>query len=131
VAVPDIRERWRTSLIEATTYDWAVEHEHVAGVLGRLIWGTDTSAFYRDIARLAELPSGTSVLDIPCGGGPGEGEHVSQWSTRLLLRTPKRAKPTTQRQHSRISKRDPARLTRSRVSRNSAPSNGGWWRRPR
>jgi SAM-dependent methyltransferase len=69
VAVPDIRERWRTTFIEASTYDWAVEHEHVAGVLGRLIWGTDTSAFYRDIARLAELRSGTSVLDIPCGGG--------------------------------------------------------------
>ena len=69
MAVPDLRERWRTSFIEATTYDWAVEHEHVAGVLGRLIWGTDTAAFYRDIARLAELPSGTSVLDIPCGGG--------------------------------------------------------------
>ena len=69
MAVPDLRERWRTSFIEATTYDWAVEHEHVAGVLGRLIWGTDTAAFYRDIARLTELPSGTSVLDIPCGGG--------------------------------------------------------------
>jgi hypothetical protein len=39
--VPDIRERWRTSLIEATAYDWAVEHEHIAGVLGRVIWGTD------------------------------------------------------------------------------------------
>src|SRR5437588_12052140 len=35
---------------------------------GTLIWGTDTSAFYRDIARLSELPPGTSVLDIPCGG---------------------------------------------------------------
>jgi SAM-dependent methyltransferase len=67
--VPDLRERWRTSFIEATTYDWAVEHEHVAGVLGRLIWGTDTSAFYRDIARLGDLPSATRVLDIPCGGG--------------------------------------------------------------
>jgi SAM-dependent methyltransferase len=67
--VPDLRERWRTGFIEASTYDWAVEHEHVAGVLGRLIWGTDTGAFYRDIARLAQLPAGASVLDIPCGGG--------------------------------------------------------------
>ncbi len=67
--MPDLRERWRTSLIEATTYDWAVEHEHIAGLLGRLIWGTDTSVFYRDIARLTELPAGTRVLDIPCGGG--------------------------------------------------------------
>jgi SAM-dependent methyltransferase len=67
--MPDLRERWRTGFIEASVYDWAVDHEHVASVLGRLIWGTDTSAFYRDIARLADLPSGTSVLDIPCGGG--------------------------------------------------------------
>jgi SAM-dependent methyltransferase len=67
--VPDLRERWRTGFIEATTYDWAVEHELVSGVLGRLVWGTHMGAFYRDIARLAELPDGTSVLDIPCGGG--------------------------------------------------------------
>jgi SAM-dependent methyltransferase len=68
-AVPELRERWRTSFIEATTYDWAVEHERVAAVLGRLIWGTDTAAFYHDIAQFSELPPGTSVLDIPCGGG--------------------------------------------------------------
>ncbi len=67
--MPDLRERWRTGWLEASAYDWAVENEHVARVLGRLIWGTDTSAFYRDIARLSELPQGTSVLDIPCGGG--------------------------------------------------------------
>jgi SAM-dependent methyltransferase len=67
--VPDLRERWRTSFIEATSYDWAVEHEHVARVLGQLVWGTNTSAFYRDIARLSELPTGSRVLDIPCGGG--------------------------------------------------------------
>jgi SAM-dependent methyltransferase len=67
--VPDLRERWRTSFIEATAYDWAVEHERAAGLLGRLVWGTDTSAFYREIARLSELPAGTKVLDIPCGGG--------------------------------------------------------------
>lgn len=69
MAVPDIRERWRTSFFEATTYDWAVEHEHVAAVVGRLIWGTDTSAFYSDISRLSELPTATRVLDVPCGGG--------------------------------------------------------------
>jgi SAM-dependent methyltransferase len=67
--VPDIRERWRTSFIEATTYDWAVEHEQIARLFGRLIWDTDTAAFYRDIARLSELPVGTRVLDVPCGGG--------------------------------------------------------------
>ena len=67
--MPDLRDRWRTGFIEATTYDWAVEHERIAGVLGRLVWGTDTAAFFADIARLSELPAGSSVLDIPCGGG--------------------------------------------------------------
>jgi hypothetical protein len=46
VAVADIRERWRTSLIEATP-ESAVEHEHGGDVLGRLTCGTDTGAFYR------------------------------------------------------------------------------------
>src|SRR5260370_25896359 len=94
-SMPDLRERWRTSFIEATTYDWAVEHQHIARVLGRLIRGTDTAAFYRDIARLSELPPGASVLDIPCGGGaafPGlrpRRDPTSVWpvpSPRLLRR---------------------------------------------
>lgn len=67
--MPDLRERWRTGWFEATAYDWAVEHERVARLLGQLIWGTNTDRFYRDIARLADLAAGTSVLDIPCGGG--------------------------------------------------------------
>ena len=50
-------------------YDSVVEHERLAGVLGRLIWGTDTSAFYQEIARLGEEPDGTVILDVPCGGG--------------------------------------------------------------
>src|SRR6266436_232477 len=67
--MPDLRERWRTSWLEATAYDSVIEHENLARVLGQLVWGTDTSAFYRDIARLSELPSDARVLDIPCGGG--------------------------------------------------------------
>jgi SAM-dependent methyltransferase len=45
-----------------------VEHEHVAGVLRRPL-RAPTRAFYRDIARLSNLPADTSVLDIPCGSG--------------------------------------------------------------
>jgi len=50
-------------------YDWAVEREPVTRVLGQLVWGTDTAAFHRDIARLADQPDGTAILDSPCGGG--------------------------------------------------------------
>lgn len=69
MAVFDVRERWRSGWLEATVYDSVVERERLAGVLGRLIWGTDTSAFYREIARLGEAPDGTVILDVPCGGG--------------------------------------------------------------
>ena len=81
MAVFDVRERWRSGWLEATVYDSVVEHERLAGVLGRLIWGTDTSVFYREIARLAEEPDGTVILDVPCGGGVafrglGPGQRV-------------------------------------------------------
>jgi SAM-dependent methyltransferase len=38
-------------------------------VLGWLVWGVDAAGFYREIARLADEPDGSAVLDIPCGGG--------------------------------------------------------------
>jgi SAM-dependent methyltransferase len=67
--MPDLRERWRTGWLEATAYDSVIEHERLARALGWLAWGTNTSAFYRELARLSEQPDGDSVLDIPCGGG--------------------------------------------------------------
>jgi SAM-dependent methyltransferase len=67
--MPDLRERWRTGWLEATAYDAVVEHERLARPLGWLAWGTDTSAFYRELVRLGDQPDGSSVLDIPCGGG--------------------------------------------------------------
>ena len=65
----DVRERWRTGWLEATTYDAVVEHEHLARIFGRLIWGTDTAAFYQEIARLADERDDAAILDLPCGGG--------------------------------------------------------------
>jgi ubiquinone/menaquinone biosynthesis C-methylase UbiE len=67
--VPDLRERWRTGRLEATVYDSVVEREQLARVFGRLIWGTETTDFYSEIARLADEPDGSAILDVPCGGG--------------------------------------------------------------
>ncbi len=67
--MPDLHERWRTGWLEATAYDSVIEHERLAQPLGRLVWGIDAAAFYRELARLSELPDGCAVLDIPCGGG--------------------------------------------------------------
>ena len=88
-AVPDIRERWRTSFIERSTYERAVEHEHMARVLGRLIWGTDTAAFYRDIARLSSCRPAPASSTSPCVGGvafrrlgPDRSCAMSPWTFR-------------------------------------------------
>ena len=63
------REIWKSGWLEATAYDFVVEREPLAGAFGRLIWGVEAAKLYRDIARLADAPDGTSILDIPCGGG--------------------------------------------------------------
>jgi SAM-dependent methyltransferase len=65
----DVRERWRTGWLDAVAYDSAVERERLVRVFGKLLWGTDTRRFFRSIAELGELPAGTAVLDVPCGGG--------------------------------------------------------------
>jgi ubiquinone/menaquinone biosynthesis C-methylase UbiE len=46
------------------------------------MWGSDMRRMFADVPRLADTPAGTSVLDIPCGGGfalrglrPGQAVH--------------------------------------------------------
>jgi len=67
--VPDLRERWRTGWLEATVYDSVIERELFARLLGRLVWGIDAGAFFRELSRLGDEPDGTAILDVPCGGG--------------------------------------------------------------
>jgi SAM-dependent methyltransferase len=100
--VPDLRERWRTGWLEATAYDAVIEHEHLARVLGRLAWGTDTSAFYRELGRLADEPDGTAILDIPCGGGVAfrglsSGQRVQYTAADLSPVMLKRARAEAER----------------------------------
>ncbi|ORB18322.1 SAM-dependent methyltransferase [Mycobacterium noviomagense] len=46
-----------------------MKHDRVARIGARAQWGADMRLMHAEIARLGDLPSGTSVLDIPCGGG--------------------------------------------------------------
>jgi ubiquinone/menaquinone biosynthesis C-methylase UbiE len=46
------------------------------------MWGADMRRMFADVARVADAPAGTSILDIPCGGGfafrglrPGQPVH--------------------------------------------------------
>jgi SAM-dependent methyltransferase len=67
--VADVREQWREGRINAALYDEVVERERLARVFGALLWGTDAGRLFRDIALLGEVPDGSAILDVPCGGG--------------------------------------------------------------
>jgi|tagenome__1003787_1003787.scaffolds.fasta_scaffold20611692_2 ubiquinone/menaquinone biosynthesis C-methylase UbiE len=65
----DVTERWRTERVMAAVYDAGVKHDRVAMIGAWAMWGADMRRMFADVARLADSPAGTSVLDIPCGGG--------------------------------------------------------------
>lgn len=50
-------------------YDFTIQHERFFRLLSRVIWAADVRPFYADLAALRDLPDGTQVLDVPCGGG--------------------------------------------------------------
>jgi hypothetical protein len=65
----NVTERWRTERVMAAFYDTGVKHDRVAMVGTWAMWGADMRLMFADVARLADVPAGTSVLDIPCGVG--------------------------------------------------------------
>lgn len=60
---------WGEDPLWATFYDWSVEHPRY----GRAIWkfgvGTSLDKLYAAAAEIGNLPAGSKVLDVPCGGG--------------------------------------------------------------
>jgi SAM-dependent methyltransferase len=50
-------------------YDFVAEREWLARPGGIALWATDTRLFFDSIRTLGELPDGSAVLDVPCGGG--------------------------------------------------------------
>jgi ubiquinone/menaquinone biosynthesis C-methylase UbiE len=65
----DVTERWRTERVMAAMYETGVKHDSVATVGAWAMWGADMRRMFADVERLADVPIGASVLDIPCGGG--------------------------------------------------------------
>jgi SAM-dependent methyltransferase len=80
-------------------YDFGVEREWLARPAGLLLWGTDTRRLYVTIRATRELPDGSAVLDVPCGGGvalrgvrPGIRYTGVDVSPAMLERTRRRAR---------------------------------------
>jgi ubiquinone/menaquinone biosynthesis C-methylase UbiE len=65
----DVTEKWRSERVTAAIYDAGVKHDRVAMVGAWAMWGTDLRRMFASVDRVADVPSGASVLDIPCGGG--------------------------------------------------------------
>ena len=65
----DVTEKWRSERVTAAIYDAGVKHDRVAMAGAWAMWGTDLRRMFASIDRVADVPSGASVLDIPCGGG--------------------------------------------------------------
>ena len=71
---------WSDDPLWASFYDWSVEHPRAGGALWRLGIGSDLSRLYTAAAEIGRQPAGSSILDVPCGGGvalrglrPGQG----------------------------------------------------------
>lgn len=72
-SLPGILERIRPDVpfngIAGAVYDFGVEREHVGRVMGWLMFRMDTRLMYQSMACVADVKSGSTILDVPCGGG--------------------------------------------------------------
>ncbi len=87
---------WGEDPLWATVYDWTVEHPAPGALLWRAGIGSDLQRLYAATAEIGRQPAGSSVLDVPCGGGvalrglrPGQGVRyvAADISQTMLDRT--------------------------------------------
>lgn len=60
---------WRNDHPWATVYDFVVESRRIGHPLARIGTGTDLGLLWKAADVIGELPDGSVVLDVPCGGG--------------------------------------------------------------
>jgi SAM-dependent methyltransferase len=68
----DVRNTWNERIVGRLgggAYDFVAEREWLARPGGLALWGTNTSLLYDSIRMVSDLPNGSAVLDVPCGGG--------------------------------------------------------------
>jgi ubiquinone/menaquinone biosynthesis C-methylase UbiE len=70
--VAELGDNWSARTVGrvgGAAYDFAVEREWLAKPAGAAMWGTDTRILFDSIRTLGEMPDGSAILDVPCGGG--------------------------------------------------------------
>ncbi len=87
---------WGDDPLWGRVYDWTVEHPQPGAVLWKAGIGSDLRRLYAATAEIGRQPAGSSVLDVPCGGGvalrglrPGQGVRyvAADISQAMLDRT--------------------------------------------
>lgn len=53
----------------ASFYDWTTQHPHLGGAIWRAGINSDLRLLYRAAEEIGRQPTGSRILDIPCGGG--------------------------------------------------------------
>lgn len=72
--MPNVSRVWQRPLFVRTvgsSYEWAMARPRVAASFGRAVMGADVGRIYRAMDVIAEVPDGSAILDVPCGGGAG------------------------------------------------------------
>ncbi|MCD0453477.1 class I SAM-dependent methyltransferase [Actinocorallia sp. API 0066] len=64
-----VSKNWITNGRLAKNWDRGVKSYPVAMAYGVVVFGTDNRKMYKHMAEVGKLPDGTSVLDVPSGGG--------------------------------------------------------------
>ncbi len=64
-----VSDTWRVNRRLDEVWDRGVKSWPVSMLYGGVIFGTDNRLMYRHMGTIAELPPGTSILDVPSGGG--------------------------------------------------------------
>jgi ubiquinone/menaquinone biosynthesis C-methylase UbiE len=84
---------WSDDPLWGHFYDWTVEHPRVGGTIWRAGIGSDLSRLYAAASEIGTLPTASTVLDVPCGGGvalrgikPGQGiRYIAADISELML----------------------------------------------
>ncbi len=64
-----LARRWSRGGMPNRIYDFTIKHQGLYRLESRIVWGTDARPFYAELDSLRDVPAGSSVLDVPCGGG--------------------------------------------------------------
>jgi SAM-dependent methyltransferase len=50
-------------------YDFYIERPRLMQLIGRAVWGIDSSVLYASMEPIGRASAGATIVDVPCGGG--------------------------------------------------------------